>query len=44
MNEQTIETLEIAALEYDVAGVGAAEATDSQSNNAAFIFYAFMPK
>ena len=43
MNEQTIETLEIAALEYDVAGVGAAESTDSHTNNAAFIFFGFMP-
>ena len=43
MNEQTIDTLEIAALEYDVAGVGALEPTDSQTNNAAFIFYGFFP-
>ena len=43
MNEQTIDTLEIAALEYDVAGVGAAEPTDSHTNNAAFIFFGFFP-
>ena len=43
MNEQTVETLEIAALEYDVAGVGAAESTDSRTNNSAFIFFGFLP-
>lgn len=43
MNEQTFETLEIAALEYDVAGVGAVEPTDSNTNNAAFLFFGFMP-
>ena len=39
MTEQNIEQLEIADLEYDVAGAGAEEATDSQSSNAAFVFY-----
>ena len=39
MNEQTIDAIEIAELEYDVGGVGAVEPTDSQSSNAAFIFY-----
>ncbi|MES2683272.1 MAG: hypothetical protein V4650_07090 [Pseudomonadota bacterium] len=43
MNEQNTQTLEIAALEYDVAGVGAVETTDSQTNNAAFLFYGFFP-
>ncbi len=43
MNEQIIEVLEIAELEYDVGGVGAIEPTDSQTSNAAFLFYAFIP-
>ena len=43
MNEQIIETLEIAELEYDVAGVGALEASDSQTSNAAYLFFAFVP-
>lgn len=40
MSEQNIEVLEIAELEYDVGGVGALEATDSQTSNAAFVFFA----
>lgn len=44
MTEQMIETLEIAELEYDVAGVGALEPTDSQTSNAAYLFYAFYPR
>ena len=32
----TIETLEIAELEYDVAGAGAVETADSQVNHAAY--------
>jgi len=39
MNEQTIEVLEIAELEYDVGGVGALEPSDSQASNAAYILY-----
>lgn len=39
MIEQNNEQIEIADLEYDVAGVGAEEPTDSQSSNAAYLFY-----
>ncbi len=39
MTEQTIETLEIAELEYDVAGAGALEPTDAQTSNAAYLFF-----
>lgn len=39
MNEQTIEVLEIAELEYDVGGVGALEPTDSQTSNAAYVLF-----
>ena len=44
MTEQAIETLEIAALEYDVAGAGAEEPTDSQGSNAAYVYYAIVIK
>jgi len=40
MNEQNIDSLEIADLEYDVGGVGALEGTDSQASNAAWIYFA----
>lgn len=33
----TIDTLEIAELEYDVGGAGAVEASDTQVNQAAYI-------
>lgn len=39
MTEQNIEQLDVAELEYDVAGAGAEEPTDSQSSNAAYLFY-----
>ncbi len=40
MNDQNIEVLEIAELEYEVCGVGAAEPTDSQTSNAAYLYFA----
>ncbi len=40
MNEQTIEVIEIAELEYEVGGVGAVEPTDSQTSNAAYLYFA----
>lgn len=43
MIEQTIETIEIAELEYAVAGVGSLESTDSQTSNAAYIYFSFVP-
>lgn len=38
MQEQTqaVETLDICELEYDVAGLGAEEASNSEANHAAF--------
>jgi len=40
MNEQNFDSLEIADLEYDVGGVGALEASDSQTSNAAYLYFA----
>jgi len=39
MNDTTTETLDIMDLEYDVAGVGAEEPSDSQTSYAAFVLY-----
>ncbi len=39
----SFDALQICDLEYDVAGAGSAEATSSEVNLAAFIFYFSMP-
>jgi hypothetical protein len=39
--EAKVETLEVAELEYDVASLGAEEASSSESNHAAFLIVAY---
>jgi hypothetical protein len=43
-NEETIDTLEIADLEYDVGGMGAVEPDDSRLSAEGFVVVNFFPK
>ena len=43
-NEDTIDTLEIADLEYDVGGMGAVEPDDSRLSAEGFVVVTFLPK